>query len=138
MVRLILDSTGQYRFPVLQHFEVEEAALARIRKIPCTRLVEIGTIAVRPEHRKGPAHMELVKVIMTTTWRRGVRFVLSCIDEGYFHGLLRKGLFCRPIGPAKMYMGSVTVPVLFDSAELPWKYRLLFFVYRIWGRFYSA
>lgn len=120
---------GCLHLPTLDDFEIYGWARVQLAQIPANGLVEIGTMSVLPEHR-GRCSRILIRRIMTYCWSRHIWYALSSIDAHYFLALVSNRLPFKQIGEAEHYMGSQTVPTVFESHKLDLRYQPLLLYYR--------
>ncbi|HEX8227012.1 MAG TPA: hypothetical protein VF572_04045 [Candidatus Saccharimonadales bacterium] len=88
------------------------------------RTMEIGTLGAderarsRPEDA-GRVAMALYGIVYRESITHGCDYGLASFDEEYaqrFSGIFGPGV--KPLGPAKHYMGSPTIPVLMDLNQM--------------------
>lgn len=83
--------------------------------------IEIGTVAVKREFRGvggSAVSMGLYREMLRDVVRNDVKFVFASLDERLFRTFTEVFRWpCHVIGYRRHYMGSVTIPVLFDADE---------------------
>lgn len=104
--------------------EVSPEGSAALSSIAPTDMLEVGTLAVKREHRSTPEDegrvaIQLYGAIYGETLKHNRNFVIASFDEDYYDRF--KGIFgdgCFALGPATDYMGSKTVPAVLDMTKL--------------------
>lgn len=125
IVRLVYDDN--YNFQTLNDFELYPDQ-QDVYNIDSKRIVEIGTMVTDKRFRSTTVAWELIRRIMTDSWKNGKWYALSSIDKPFFRSLVRHGMPFTQIGEEKDYMGSITVPTFFDSHKLALKYKPLLYL----------
>jgi N-acyl-L-homoserine lactone synthetase len=121
-VRLVLESEksiNELEIAALHSFKVWPWMRRHIRRLNNRRLLQVGSMVIHESARGGKVLGLLIKKMIEVSWREGIRYGVSSIDERFYKVLVKKGYPIRQIGDKKYYMGSVTVPVMFDAYELP-------------------
>lgn len=117
VIRLITDPTGpvgKMNLPTLKDFEVWPSAYETLRRYSPHEILEVGTLAITRKYRGGDVIRELLYAVITECLDRKIRCAVACIDEHFYKVLARRKLPFRQIGPARLYMGSMTIPGLFN------------------------
>ena len=121
-VRLVLEPDkplNELEVAALHSFKVWPWMRRRLKRLTDHRLLQVGSMVIHESARGGKVLGLLIKKMIELSWREGIRYGVSSIDERFYKVLVKKGYPIRQIGDKKFYMGSVTVPVMFDAYELP-------------------
>jgi hypothetical protein len=111
--------------PVERDFGIHCEEVIRQRKLPAGKIIEIARFAT--DHlvcrQHGKPHKEVTRALMKRfieeSKTKGVKYWFASIDENVWHWLVREGYRFEQIGETKFYIGSPTVPVFLDLANLP-------------------
>jgi len=130
VVRLISDSTGpveKMNLPTLKDFEIWPSAYETLRRYSPHEILELGTLAIVKKYRGTEVIRELSLSIISECLDCKIRCAIACIDEHFYKALARRRLPFRQIGDARLYLGSMTVPGLFN-------YKIFAHIYLAVGR----
>jgi len=112
-------------FQTLSDFEIEERYLKMLREIDSDKLYEIGTISIVKKRRSIHTLMTLFQGIGNLHEERQYKTGLASMDRKLFYifkNLVNRNLFnvkenkkvtVKKIGIEKIYMGSVTIPMMY-------------------------
>ena len=99
--------------PTLNDFSIWTESKSSIAVIPWTRIVEIGSLAVLKEHKC------IVEGLYRQIWQRSKTIMhshwVASIDNRLLAAFRKyRGFLWEDIGDTKLYMGSLTTPVIAD------------------------
>ena len=120
-LRVVLDkdsSINELSIPALSSFEIWPWMRRQIKRLSQDKVAQIGTMVIHESARGGKVLGMLIRKLVELYFQEGFRYGVSTIDERFYKVLVAKGYPIRQIGDKKFYMGSYTVPVMFDALEL--------------------
>lgn len=102
--------------------KVHAAGAKALSKVDHSRMMSVDTISLERRYR-GAASAGYVGLLYSAQYIRAVNnghtHIIASMDANYWGGFHRRfEHFAEDLGPAVMYMGSLTVPILMDVAKI--------------------
>ncbi|MFA7691337.1 MAG: hypothetical protein GX117_07185 [Candidatus Hydrogenedentes bacterium] len=114
-VRVVINSGANkhlFNLPCFEAFQIWPWADSLLREVDTDRLMQIGTMVIRPEFRGGTVRQALIQRLTEIFVEAGTRFAMATIDEHFYKNLRTRNIPLVPMGDTLFYMGSSTVPVM--------------------------
>jgi len=112
------DNTATLNFPTANDFDIFPEYIDKILSIGKDSFCETGTLAVIPEYQGNNYSINMMDALIKEYNAKNIYYTICAIDEGFFDFLKKIKLPFERIGKTQFYMGSPTVPALFDSKTL--------------------
>ncbi|MFO7884379.1 MAG: GNAT family N-acyltransferase [Desulfobacteraceae bacterium] len=112
------DSLPTLNYPTTNDFNLWPKSFHKILGIGKEKFCETGTMAVIPEYQGHNYSINLIDELVREYNPKGIFYTICALDQGFYDFLLSLEMPFEQIGDPKYYMGSTTVPAIFDSTVL--------------------
>ena len=119
--RLIRDDDGQSRLPCLPtaaNFPLYPEAEELLCRVGPKKIIEMATLAIIRSRRDTRVRAALVRAAIARAWQKKRWYSLLSLDRRLYRLLRMERHPLVQIGEARFFMGSVTVPCLYDATAL--------------------
>jgi len=114
-----LISNSAQGFKTVNDFDLWPEGQAAMDAVADSKILEVGTMATHPAARGLGPTLDVIRGVLDVAARRGITHFVTSLDAGLFEVFTSAPLHmpCHPIGDAKEYYGSLTVPGFGPMAE---------------------
>lgn len=120
VTRNIFDTepTRTLNYPTTNDFDIWSESLDKIFSIGKEKFFETGTMAVIPDYQGNNYSVNMIDELVKDYNPKGIFYTICGLDERFYDFLMSMDMPFEKIGEPKHYMGSITVPAIFDSTVL--------------------